>query len=263
MKDLFGDSPVQRAIDRLREFEPPEGYYLAFSGGKDSIALYRVTELSGVKFDAHMAMTTADPPPLVSFVKRHYPQVERHAPECGRSLAWQIRERGLPTRVVRWCCSEYKEVGGHGRFVATGIRSAESRMRRLRGIVETCLRGGHRRFIHPLKDWTDADVWEFIKAQQLPYPALYDRGWKRIGCILCPFQSSRERVRNEALWPVMFRIARESTDMYWAKSESAQSRFASGQAMFDWWMAKDLAYPQKLDEQEAEMVAMFGDTPED
>ena len=27
---------VELAIMRLREFEPPEGYYLAFSGGKDS-----------------------------------------------------------------------------------------------------------------------------------------------------------------------------------------------------------------------------------
>lgn len=28
---------VKIAIERLRQFEPEEGYYLAFSGGKDSI----------------------------------------------------------------------------------------------------------------------------------------------------------------------------------------------------------------------------------
>jgi len=35
---LFGTvDRVATAIDRLREFEPPEGYFVAFSGGKDSI----------------------------------------------------------------------------------------------------------------------------------------------------------------------------------------------------------------------------------
>lgn len=34
---LFGQiDKVQTAIDRLKAFEPREGYYLAFSGGKDS-----------------------------------------------------------------------------------------------------------------------------------------------------------------------------------------------------------------------------------
>lgn len=36
--DLFGQKrdKVQTAIDRLRAFEPKDGYFLAFSGGKDS-----------------------------------------------------------------------------------------------------------------------------------------------------------------------------------------------------------------------------------
>jgi len=33
---LFGENDkVQKAIDRLKMFEPPDGYFLAFSGGKD------------------------------------------------------------------------------------------------------------------------------------------------------------------------------------------------------------------------------------
>ena len=33
MNDLFGNI-IDRAIERLRAFEPEEGYYLAYSGGK-------------------------------------------------------------------------------------------------------------------------------------------------------------------------------------------------------------------------------------
>ena len=50
------------AIDRLREFEPPEGYYVAFSGGKDSITVLDLVRRSGVKYDAHYSLTTVDPP---------------------------------------------------------------------------------------------------------------------------------------------------------------------------------------------------------
>lgn len=37
--NMHGKDKVQVAIDRLKAFEPPEGYYLAFSGGKDSVVI--------------------------------------------------------------------------------------------------------------------------------------------------------------------------------------------------------------------------------
>jgi phosphoadenosine phosphosulfate reductase len=79
---LFGTrDKVQIAIDRLKAHEPAEGYWLAFSGGKDSVCLLRLAEMSGVRFDAHYNNTTVDPPELVRFIKWRYPQVERHRPE--------------------------------------------------------------------------------------------------------------------------------------------------------------------------------------
>lgn len=42
---LFGvRDKVKIAIDRLQVFEPPEGYYLAFSGGKDSQCIYHLAK---------------------------------------------------------------------------------------------------------------------------------------------------------------------------------------------------------------------------
>lgn len=49
---LFGKrDKVQIAIDRIREFEPPEGYYVAFSGGKDSEVVLDLVKRAGVKWD--------------------------------------------------------------------------------------------------------------------------------------------------------------------------------------------------------------------
>jgi len=49
--DMLNKTEV--AIQRLKQHEPPDGYYLGFSGGKDSIDIYDIAVKAGVKFDAH------------------------------------------------------------------------------------------------------------------------------------------------------------------------------------------------------------------
>ena len=74
---------VAVAIDRLQTFEEiagPEGYYLAFGGGKDSIVIKRLADMAGVKYDAHHSLTTIDPPELIHFIKEHHPDVKIERP---------------------------------------------------------------------------------------------------------------------------------------------------------------------------------------
>lgn len=63
---LFGiRDKVAESIKLIKEHEPAEGYYVAFSGGKDSVVVYRLMEMAGVKFDAHYHITTVDPPRII------------------------------------------------------------------------------------------------------------------------------------------------------------------------------------------------------
>ena len=150
---LFGHvDKVQKAIDRLKAFEPKEGYYLAFSGGKDSQCIYHLAKMAGVKFDAHYSVTTVDPPELMRFIKDQYPDVEweRHywpdnpkynLPSGKRRqiTMWNlIADHTIPpTRQARYCCSALKESGGGGRLVVTGVRWAESARRKaLHGVAD-------------------------------------------------------------------------------------------------------------------------------
>ena len=111
------------------------GYYLAFSAGKDSQALYHIAELAGVKFDAHMNLTSVDPPEVIRFVKQSYPEVDLIKPK--KSIYQHaIEKRILPTMRVRWCCAEYKENAGAGRVTLIGIRHQESSRRAKRNEVE-------------------------------------------------------------------------------------------------------------------------------
>ena len=156
---------IDIAIERLRSFEPPEGYYLAFSGGKDSIVCYELCKMAKVKFDTHFNFTTVDPPELLKFIRDNYPDVIWDRPE--KSM-WKLIEEKLypPTRIARYCCQYLKERGGRGRFVILGIRSAESYKRRHRPMFENCPKE-NRKLLSPIIDWIDSDVWDFIKQRKL------------------------------------------------------------------------------------------------
>ena len=126
---------VEEAIDILRNFEPPEGYYLAFSGGKDSQCVYHLAKMAGVKFDAHYAVTSVDPPELVRFIKTHYPDVEIKIPHDadGEPITmWNLipKKRMPPTRIARYCCESLKESNGKYRVTLTGVRRSESANRK-------------------------------------------------------------------------------------------------------------------------------------
>lgn len=67
--NMSGKTKVETDIERIKTFEPPEGYFLAFSGGKDSVVIKALADMAGVKYDAHYQITSVDPPELVRFVK--------------------------------------------------------------------------------------------------------------------------------------------------------------------------------------------------
>ena len=138
--NMQGKDKVQVAIDRLRAFEPPEGYYLAFSGGKDSVVIKALADMANVKYDAHYNLTSVDPPELVQFIKTFDDvQIDRPKDKNGNQITmWNLipAERMPPTRLVRYCCEVLKETNGRGRYTVTGVRQAESANRkRNQGVI--------------------------------------------------------------------------------------------------------------------------------
>ena len=134
-KMLHSVELLQKAEKIALNYDAEQGYYLAFSGGKDSQTLYHMTQLAGVKFKGHMNLTSVDPPEVIRFVKKNYPEVELIKP--GKSIFQHaIEKQILPTMRVRWCCAEYKETAGAGKVTLIGIRKAESSRRAKRNEVE-------------------------------------------------------------------------------------------------------------------------------
>ena len=252
---------VQKAIQRIQTFEPSDGYFLAFSGGKDSQCIYHLAQEAGVKFEAHFHLTSVDPPEVVCFIRDNYPDVIVDRP---RMTMWQliVKKKFPPTRRIRYCCSELKEGGGMGRAVITGVRWAESTRRKAnrsilelnaytkskimlnndnddaRRMFETCqLKGKH--ILNPIVDWLTEDVWEYLDGNGISHCCLYDEGFHRIGCIGCPMSREKGMTRDFERWPKYYQAyLRAFERMLIARQKSGLncSFWPDAQAVMDWWI---------------------------
>ena len=252
---------VPKAIERIKAFEPPDGYYLAFSGGKDSILIYSLAKEAGVRFEAHFHMTSVDPPEVISFVRKHYPDVIMDQPP---ESMWRLIERKKipPTRRIRYCCNVYKERGGMNRTVITGVRWDESARRKnnramlelnayskniimlnsdnneARRMFETCQLKG-KNILNPIIDFTTEEVWEYLKGNHIPYCCLYDEDFHRVGCIGCPMAGQKGMLREFERWPKYYEAYLRAFDrMLSARQQSglACDNWHDAQAVMDWWI---------------------------
>lgn len=240
---LFGVvDKVAEAIKLLRDNEPPEGYFLCFSGDKDSVTIYRLAQMAGVKFDAHYNITTVEPPELLAFVKEHYPTVILEPPQHTMEELI-IKKKIPPTRIMRYCTTKLKSTSGNDRFKIVGIRAEESRNRAKRPQIEND-RNGSGKFISPIHRWTTSDVWQFIHENNIPYCSLYDEGYKRLGCVLCPFHSDKQRRHDMIRFPTVTEYYREACRKSFEANRDTLRGFQSGDDIFDWWINANRSKPK-------------------
>ncbi|HTQ35661.1 MAG TPA: phosphoadenylyl-sulfate reductase [Steroidobacteraceae bacterium] len=77
-----------------------------------------------------------------------------------------------------------RAIAGAGAWI-TGVRREQSATRALAAPVEVDEANGGIARISPLLDWTNDEVWNYIRARKLPYNPLHDQGYPSIGCAPC------------------------------------------------------------------------------
>lgn len=246
------EDKIRRSIGLLKMYEAgalrlsDDGYYLAFSGGKDSCVIKQLAIESGVKFKPWYNLTTIDPPELVQFIQKHHADVAWSRISTVNMTNRVIEFQTMPQRRFRWCCEEYKEHGGDGTIKIIGVRIAESANRAKRWKEITVNTKTGKSIIAPIAYWTDADVWEFIRSRNLPYCELYDQGFSRIGCIGCPLAGQNDREmqfmrfpKYEAMWKraafALYDWASNNPVKRTGLERSVIRNFGSAQCLWDWW----------------------------
>lgn len=269
---LFGEK-LQHSIELLKKSEAmalrytDKGFYLAFSGGKDCQALYHVTKMAGVRFESHYSLTTLDPPELVHFIKDNYPDVIVDRPEMTFAQVC-LKKKALPTQKMRFCCAVLKETRGAGTVTLTGVRRQESYKRSQRNEAERlgskkglfsgtfeqldqftrskevegvqCVNGNDKIVINPIIDWTVLDVWYFLnEVAKVEHCVLYDRGWKRIGCLFCPVASQKEIVRQGRDYPKYQDLILRTIHRLRENGYMNQYKDLTDWEVFRWWVSKE------------------------
>lgn len=297
-------SKIDKSIDLLKEFEPmatllnPEGYYLCYSGGKDSDVLLNIAIEAGVKFTANYNVTGIDPKEAVIHIKQvrewlktkgiklymHSPDRFTTGPFTGLyKNMWRliIHKMMPPTRLIRYCCSELKERGGANSLCLTGVRWAESTQRKGRKPLEVvtkkkqdkklfndnteerrqfenCMQKG-KRVLNPVIHLEDKEVWEYLKSRKCSYCNLYDQGEKRIGCIGCP-GSNAEKALN--IYPHIKQKYIETYDFMLERMKKEcpdkPRTWKTGQDVLEWQIHGSDKEQQKVIERQIEIMDWLG-----
>lgn len=194
---------VNKSIKIIQDLETEKEYNIGFSGGKDSVVILDLTKKSGVKYKAVHSNTTIDPPGTLKFIREEYTEVEIVHPDL--SFYQLIIKKGLPTRRRRFCCEYLKERYGIGKRNITGIRWDEGNKRKYYKPEDCDTRKWMKGAIHirPILNWTEKEIWKYIRKNKLPYLKYYDPpyNFKRHGCIGCPMINPKKRMYEYRLFP--------------------------------------------------------------
>lgn len=120
-----------------------------------------------------------------------------------------------------------------------------------RRIFETCITQG-KRILNPIVDWTDDDVWELLKIHGCKTNPLYERGFKRIGCLGCPMAKSKGMKMHFEHYPE-YKAAyiRTFAKMLEKRDEDglSSSGWNSPEDVYNWWIStpeKQYAHESQL-----------------
>lgn len=213
MSNIFLEEFEQEAIKRIQKFarlakSMKMEVAVGFSGGKDSLVVYHLCKRADIDCKFYFNHALEDTA-TIQYIKS-FGDVTRRRVEVGFFEHLQKNINGLlPTPTTAWCCKTYKH---NSKFiddcVILGVRKVESAKRKERKVFEaknkTFLKknkalideyfsvgcqsstSNHKISLMPIVDWSDDDVWQYIKKYNLRVNPLYKQGFYRVGCMICP-----------------------------------------------------------------------------
>ncbi len=173
----------------------PTAFATSFSA-EDMVVLDLIAELGSPVsvFTLDTGRLPEETHALMERVRVHYGRPVRILHPDAERLEAFTREEGSnafyrSAELRRQCC-EIRKVEPLRRALQ-GCRSWITGLRREQAVTRTALQALERDETHglmkcnPLVDWSEQEVWAYIRARGVPYNPLHDRGYSSIGCAPC------------------------------------------------------------------------------
>lgn len=176
--------------------------YIAFSGGKDSVALldicHRVLPLSVPVVFSDTDMELPDTYKVLEEAKARYPERDFITAKAETSALENWRIFAPPSRTIRWCCSVHKSTpalmylkkklrkSAIKVMAFVGVRGDESYSRSFYEDASDGAKNASQMNRMPILDWGAHEVWLYIFANDLIINCAYKKGLTRVGCLMCP-----------------------------------------------------------------------------
>ena len=223
---------------------------VAFSGGKDSLVILELVKGATSEFEIIFIDTGLEFPETVAYVGMMQKKMKKkiRCLRSGKDFFEDMKIFGPPAKDYRWCCKTYKlapiaEYIGlnyqDGCLTFEGKRKYESFSRSMSRRVEENPFVPGQTSAYPILDWKSFEVWLFILSKGLRYNKLYDKGFERIGCWMCPAGFGSEFEKAKELHPEEHRKFYKFL-LGWADSRALGKKYVS----LGFWRWK--SYPKKM-----------------
>jgi len=221
MLEIIEQTTVKKIVAIYTKYKDRlDCFHVAFSGGKDSCVLLDLVKKALPKgsFVVVFGDTGMEFPDTYEIINKTKQQcAEDEIPfyiaksHLNPKESWELF--GPPSRVLRWCCSVHKstpqtlklrEVTGKNDFIGldfVGVRAQESFARSTYKYENYGAKQKGQFSHNSILEWTSAEIWLYIYANDVLINEAYKKGNGRAGCLFCPMSGGTSDYLRRKSYP--------------------------------------------------------------
>jgi phosphoadenosine phosphosulfate reductase len=220
--DIITNQSIKWIVKTYREkFGEVDVFYVAYSGGKDSIVLLDLVQraLPHDQFKVVFGDTGMEFPDTYKLIDDVETELKHKKIRFIRAknnnfdplYSWE--QFGPPSQTMRWCCSVHKtapqiiamrnelKLSDFGGVAFIGIRGDESASRSEYNELECGKKHNGQCSAYPILGWNSAELFLYIFENNLPINQAYKRGSSRVGCLVCPLATNKNEYIKNSCYP--------------------------------------------------------------